>query len=300
MTCLAPLPRKRGFTRSSAPHRERRGPSTRTRGFTLVELVVTLVIASILSIATWTFVSDSVTAMLVTRDHNQLASGARTVIDRLSVELYNAVPNSIRVSSAGQGNQCLEFIPFTHATTYVDAPFSVPARELLVMQGPPGNPLPSGDLVDTYLALYPVASAALYDLDSGAGPIAAVDSVDADPDDAALARITLSNEHLFPGRSPLERVFLARQPVSFCVEGAILNRYSDYGFHPAQCPPLSECLAQGRKGPLANNLVNADLNAFTYTPDSLLRNGIVVFQFRFETKNLTVELRHDLLLRNVP
>lgn len=270
-------------------------------GFTLVELVVTLVVAAILSVGVLNYINDTVRGLMLARTQNQLASEARALLGRLTVELYNSVPNSLRIAPVGNGNQCLEFIPFSHASTYVDAPFSEARDHLDIIATDSSNPLPSGPQADLYAVLYPIEPAPLYDLNAN-GPVSEVTAVDAVPMEPVLARLQLNAMHSFPRRSPLDRVFLASSPVSFCIEGPRLYRYTDYGFSPTQCGPQdSGCpLTSGSKGLLAENLDNADLQAFTYTPGTLQRNGLVLFDLRLRSGDSTLALQHELLLRNVP
>jgi len=274
----------------------------RMRGFTLVELVVTLVVAAILSVGVLSYINDSLRGLVLARTQNQLASEARALLGRLTVELYNAVPNSLRIAPTGNGNQCLEFIPFSHVSTYVEAPFSEADDHIDVIATDASNPLPSGMQVGLHAVLYPIEANPLYDLDAN-GPVALVDEVDAVPGAPELARLQLSTTHSFPRRSPLDRVFLSSTPVSFCIEGKRLYRYAGYGFSPAQCGPAdSGCplMTAGSKGLLAENIDNADLQAFTYTPGTLQRNGLILFDLRLRRGDSTLALQHELLLRNVP
>ena len=66
----------------------------------------------------------------------QLAIDETEVIERLSRELRNAVPNSIRVQSwAGGRAQCLQFTPIVASTVYTDIPVSpeTPSKSLSVI-----------------------------------------------------------------------------------------------------------------------------------------------------------------------
>ena len=79
-----------------------------------MEIVVALVILSIISEVS-----------------NQISSAGRVVIDRLAMELRNAVPESVRVSTARasddaygyKNDQCIEYLPVKAATNYLNPIF---------------------------------------------------------------------------------------------------------------------------------------------------------------------------------
>ncbi|MDC0598551.1 prepilin-type N-terminal cleavage/methylation domain-containing protein, partial [Gammaproteobacteria bacterium] len=94
------------------------------QGFTLIEMVVAILIMSIISIGLVRFILDSTDGYIRTATRNQLSSSGRAVIDRISMEVHNALPNSIRIGSAdAAGNQCLEFVPVRAASSYINPPF---------------------------------------------------------------------------------------------------------------------------------------------------------------------------------
>lgn len=266
-------------------------------------MVVTLVIAGILSALALRFVGNSVQGFMLAGDYGQLAGAGRAVIDRMAYELYNAVPNSVRVTVPdGAGNQCLEFLPFTHASTYLDPPFSEPAYGFDIVAPAPQSPPLS---VASHVAIHPGSADELY-FDAAAGPanpgpIARLDTATANGSRVTLALDTLA-PHVFSRRSPLDRVFLTDGPVSFCIAGRMLYRLSDYAFNATQCTGISGGCEDATVGVLADNLDMADAPepAFTVAAGTLQRNGMVVFNLRFASAAATLPLHHESLLRNVP
>lgn len=274
-----------------------RGPRARSlRGFTLVELVVTIVIVSVLALGISDFIDNSVAGFVTTSGSNQLASAGRTAMDRMGLEIGNALPNSAREAA---NQQCLEFIPLAHATTYLDPGFSSAAQEFDVVNFYPELPTPLPAPV--YAAIYPLDASEAYTLASP-GPLALIDSItDSDSLDGKL-RIHLAAEQLFPRRSPLERLFITNQPVSFCLTGTKLYRYSDYAFQANAMSCAPACLPpaiSGQRSLIADNLAPSP-DAFRVQSPTLQRNGIVLIDLNFSQQGTTIALQNQVLMRNAP
>jgi MSHA biogenesis protein MshO len=268
-------------------------------GFTFVELVVTILVGAIMTTGIIRYIADSVDGFAATSARNKLASSGRTVVDRLALELHNAVPNSIRVSAVSPGgDQCLEFVPFIAATSYLTAPFTGSgAAQFDVIDFNPS--LIVGPGAGLYAVIYPINTQALY-LGGSPGPIALIDEI-SDPNILdGRVRIALDASHRFSRRSPVERVYIAETPVSFCVVGGLLFRYQGYGFLSVQpSPALLPSAAPGR-ALISNRLDSVGVTAFSILEPTLRRNAIVSLEFNFVDLEDTVRLKHEVLIRNVP
>jgi len=178
------------------------------RGFTLVEMIVTIVVSAIIAVGIVDFIGRSVTGLDTTAGRNQLASAGRTAIDRLAMELHNALPNSIRATPAQPGgDQCIEFIPIRAMTSYIDAPVTGPgAATFDVVDFVPSEHGASS----AFAVIYPNDIDELYDGDNGAsgnwpdfpdrGPIQEISSI-ADSSDPDQSTVTLVKSHRFQRRS---------------------------------------------------------------------------------------------------
>jgi len=94
-------------------------------GFTIVEMVLAIVISGVLAIGIVSFIGDSVDSLTTSANRNKIAASGRIALDRMAMEIHNALPNSIRATTATPGgDQCLEFIPVRAATTYINPSFS--------------------------------------------------------------------------------------------------------------------------------------------------------------------------------
>jgi MSHA biogenesis protein MshO len=305
-------------------------------GFTLIELVVVLVVSSILAVGTVAFISRTVEGLDSATNRNKLGSAGRLVLDRIALELHNALPNSIRASSGGE---CLEFIPVRGATTYINPSFSgtgsasfdivnfVEENAVVYPASPPA----------LYAVVYPNSTNRIYDGDNGAvgtwpnfpnrGPIqriAAVNGIVANG--VNLSTVTLdpidpgvSGNHRFRRRSPTERFFVVTQPVSFCVTGDKLYRYTNYGFYRSQStteevagvcplagPTADRCLPDYTSSPdkvLLVDSIAANPGAtpvFTVAAQSLVRNSLVAIELTMNSGADTITLNHEVLSRSVP
>lgn len=316
--------------------------SCKGRGFTIIEMVVSIVIAAIMAMGLVSFIGDSAEGFAASANRNRLASSGRTVIDRVALELHNAVPNSIRVTTAVDGNQCLEMVPFLGATTYLDPSFTGggSSRFEVIDFNPSLRMEDATDLEEenVYAVIYPINTVDLYAGLStpGPGPIVEVgklrDTYDNDPlpppvdictdalgsmvaDLQGRTTVCLADgadvdsdpdDFRFARRSPVQRLYLAANPVSFCVVDDKIYRYENYGFQTAQCDPgTAACLpnnAVDGRDLITDRLDNATmaLQAFALVEPSLRRNAIISLTLNFTDQGDVVTLKHEVLMRNVP
>ncbi|GGG49925.1 MSHA biogenesis protein MshO [Pseudohongiella nitratireducens] len=274
----------------------------RDNGFTLIEIVVTMLISVILALGIVTFISDTVDGVLASGNRNQLTSSGRTVVDRLALELHNAVPNSIRTTAAGAGgDQCIEFIPFEAATNYVDPPFTGSGGdEFEVIDFNPALTYasPAGVLA----VIYPDDTDELY-TGGTPGPRALVDAITDTGGADGKVTVYLDSTHRFSRRSPVDRIYIAMQPVSFCLEDNNLYRYQNYDFQATQCDPdTASCLPTSvpDRQLISDTIDNTGLAAFSILPATLRRNAIISMTLNFTSEGDVVQLKHEVMMRNVP
>ena len=281
-------------------------PANNQRGFTLIEIVITVLVSSIMAVGIVNYIGDSVEGFASSGNRNKLASSGRTVVDRVALELHNSVPNSIRVTTAQPaGDQCMEFMPFVGATSYLDAPFTgsggtefdaIDFNPELLYATPAG----------VYAVVYPINTDVLYEF-GNPGPMALIDEIEdtGGADGIVTVRLDLEapTQHRFNRRSPVNRFYVAQTPVSFCLVGSQLFRYRNYAIQQAQCTPATpSCLptAAPDRALISDNINNGARTAFTLLEPTLRRNAILAMDLNFTSEGDVVSLKHEVLMRNVP
>ncbi len=92
-----------------------------SRGFTLIEMIVVIVISSILSLLIARFIQAPVESFQSQSRRSGLVDSADTALRRMSRDVRNALPNSIRV---GCGGKCIEFLHTLSGGRYRARPIS--------------------------------------------------------------------------------------------------------------------------------------------------------------------------------
>ena len=215
------------------------------RGFTIIEIVITLLVSSILAIGIVGYIGDAVEGFAASSNRNKLATSGRNVVDRIALELHNAVPNSIRVSTAqGTGDQCLEFIPFIGASNYRDAPFTggggtdfeaIDFNPVLTLASP----------ADRHAVIYPINIQDLYDGGSP-GPRALIDEIEDTGGADGLVTVRLDATHRFSRRSQWSGfMWQIGRSVSVLRVGSFFDiRTTDFNRRNARRIPHPVCLKQ--------------------------------------------------------
>lgn len=230
----------------------------RTRGVTLVELVVVIAIMGIIGAAVAVFIRRPVDSYMDASRRAALTDAADTALRRMTRDLRLALPNSVRVDGTGRFVEYIETtgggryraevdsggggdtLDFTAADTSFDvlgtAPTLVAGNQIVVY-----NLYNSGTTSNAYFGDNRAA------LTSIAAPPVAIAST------------------LFPEPSPAKRFHVVSWPVTYGCTGGQLVRYWNYGYnHPAQAaPPVG-----GLSAVLATNVDDATCQ-FIYTTGTL-------------------------------
>ena len=237
------------------------------RGFTLVELVITLIILAILGTLGGAFVALPLEAYSDASRRAALTDHASLALARMERTVRAALPNSLRVP--GGSGTVLELIPVVDAGLYrrdaaggdhldftaADASFDV--------LGPISAANPGTLAVVVYNLSATGGSNNAYGGDNRAGL------------DTLSNTAVLDAAHLFPAPAPSQRFYVVDQPVTYiCPGDGYLWRVSDYGFHNPQPTDLGTApLSNGTAVRLA-----ADVAAcrFGHSPGS--RSALVTLE----------------------
>jgi len=89
---------------------------SKRHGFTLVELIIVIVLLGIISAVLAPVILTNIRAYSDTRSRNELVARGRLSLERLSREIHQAIPNSLRLVTSST----IEFVTTSHGGRYVD------------------------------------------------------------------------------------------------------------------------------------------------------------------------------------
>lgn len=266
----------------------------RSRGFTLIELVMVIVITAVIGTVSVQFIGLSARGAIDTASRQQLANAAAILSAQVSRELRGALPGSIRITGGGR---CIEYIPVALASTYLDLPVDEAQAQFSAVSW-------SSEPMEGRIAVYPLLAANPYDVDqfdsTGVGAVSPMASLAGGPGEVVA---TLSNPHRFPEHSPSRRFFVVDTPRAICAEGTFAYRYRNYGFVSAASDASTTWagLKYPQREVLATPLKPGSLD-FQYTPPTLRRNGVVSFSHTLThpENGESMTLDQEVQIRNVP
>lgn len=168
----------------------------KTRGFTLVELTVVMVIVGIIGVSLAIFFKPTIDSYFDTVRRATLADIADTALRRMSRDIRSAVPNSIRWANSS----CLELLPTSTGGRYRMSPDTVNGNSAALDTS---QSVSSFDVL-SYMSIAPAAgdwvvvnNQSTNDVYAGVNR-AAISSVSTPATTAGLTRITLNSPTYFP------------------------------------------------------------------------------------------------------
>ncbi len=262
------------------------------QGFSLIELVIVIILLAVVSVSMTTLFRDTTENYLQSESRHGMASSARLALERIGREIREALPNSVRVSGS---NDCVEFVPIIAATQYTELPTTSPGTSLTVVEADASNEISGLNTTNLYVMVIPLNTNEVYNSALGhQAPVTGFTKLGGN-----LTQVNI-NSTRFNRQSPQNRIFFVRQPVSFCVTGNNLNRYTDYGFNTSQ-PAIG---AMGAGDLILNKVLLVSngnpVDVFTYDPGTLNRNAILVIDLHLEGRNESINLEHEVHVRNFP
>ena len=280
------------------------------RGFTLVELVVTITLTTIVISFMAMFVAGPVRAYNDQTRRAELVDVAENSLRRIARDIRAALPNSVRVASAG-GAVALEMLNTVDGVRYRDRPPGNPTKRLRFSA--PDNAFNSvGQFsgitrpfssTTHYLSIYNVGvpGANAYELANVITPPGTRIDIDADSI-ADEDNVRMTPAYQFAFASPGQRVYLVDQPVSYVCDPATgtLARYAGYSItaNHADRDSGGELLGAGASATLvADNITSCSV---TYTPGTAQRSGLVTLAMSVSEAGETVSLLHQVHVDNVP
>ncbi len=258
---------------------------SRTRGFTLIELVVVILLLGVMATFTSQFIGTGTQLYADASAREQLMSDVRFGVERLNREVRDALPGTLTVSSDGQ---CVSFWPLVAVSRYVDLPQAAGAAFTFLT--PMSGAVQSAD----YAVVYPVGMSSSTPFGCSAGlcvaRVSSAPTLVTGESNLWSAPLTAIPSGLFGGfaaESPGKRVFFARETVSFCRNNL------------QQLIRTSTVLASGSSSSelMAEHLTQArffqDLQSFNH-------NGELGINLTFSQRGETVLFSHKVEVSNVP
>ncbi|MGF1738454.1 PilW family protein [Photobacterium satsumensis] len=183
-----------------------------SKGFSLMEMVIALVILGIISLAIGSYLQLGAEGYVSTVSRDRVQSQARFALEKMTREIRHAAPNSL----ASTGN-CISFYPIHLAGFTLGK-----ARTVNVELVP---------TIGTEIEWQAVSSDDKLALAAGLGNSAdyaaqsfKISRVDAGPNGSGTVVVNVSTP--LDNRSPANRAYAYGQPVSFCLEANVLRRKS--------------------------------------------------------------------------
>lgn len=279
-------------------------------GFTLIELVITLVLSTIVVGFVAMFISGPVQGFTDQSRRVRLVDAADASLKRIARDIRRSLPNSVRITTVGTVT-ALELLSTVDGGRYRAQPPGTPDQILdfasgdqrFNVLGPFTQIAKPFNEQGYYLAIYNVGvpGANAYELANVITPPGMTISIAADTTPGE-DRVTLSAPFRFAYESPTQRVFLVEGPVTYLCDAVLgtLTRYEDYDIRTNQSDvdTHGELLGEGATASLMANEVTGC--SFDYSPGTAERAGLVSLQIVVSSQGERVSLLSQVHVDNVP
>lgn len=263
--------------------------NSKLKGFTLIELILVILVLAIVSTGIVTFIQYGVQTYQDTAGRDKQISDSRFLIERITRELQDALPNSVRVTDSGN---CIEFVPILASSSYVDIPVlpeaSANTAELVVS----GETFNS---VGTKLVVYPLATGEVYvNSDAITGKVFSVTGYSTPPVNNVVTA-TLHSNVRFDEDSPTQRYFIIKDSVAYCWDSSgDIRRFQGHSLTAGPQTGTGVLMAERVvKLPGGNDI-------FTFDGDNLLRNAIVLIDITMAYSDENLRIVKEVNVPNVP
>ncbi len=261
-------------------------------GFSLLELIIVIVLIGIMAVSLGNLTTSTVYSYVDAKDRNRLSQSAKWLSEKISREVREALPQSVRAGSNGNFH-CLEFLPINNSSSYLNFPASGSVTSFNAV----GYNLLNSNA--TLIAIMPIDANSVYNSSGTLGIVNNIQTFVGDPNQVV---ITLNAATTFSQRSPQQRFYLLNNPVSYCLNNnsGQMFRYDNYNLNPSQQFPPSG-------GDLIGENLSATSTVFNYSSNTLSRSGLL--QINLHTQNRSRSLTgnqesfdvfHEVHIRNVP
>lgn len=279
------------------------------RGFTLIELVVTITVASVAVAFMAMFVVLPMSAYTAQTRRAALTDAADSAMRLMARDLRSALPNSVRIGGGGSVT-ALELLATADGARYEDdGALANPALwlDFTAADGAFATTVPFSQITlpfsstSYYLAIYNIGipGANAYTLANVITPAGTQINIGAGSS-ANQQLVTLNPPFQFSYGSPGKRVYLVSGPVSYLCDtsAGTLTRYFGYSIASTQPATAAALSAAGATA----SLVAANVAAcqFTFAPGTSARSALVTMTLQIAQSGESVQLLDQVPLWNAP
>lgn len=221
-----------------------------SKGFTLLEMVIALVILGIISLAIGSYLQLGAQGYTSTIQREQTQGLARFAIEKMTREIRHAAPNSVRTEVIAN-NRCLSFYPVRLSGFYLDKPSGNSLGFIATGAEERWKAITADDGIAMAVGY---GSQQQYDAQNSIQVIT-------EADDVLLATLARS----ITTASPANRLYAYREKVSYCLQGDKLYRLVDDAL-PSMQNAIAENIAGAEftsegAGINSNGMVHISLSA---------------------------------------
>jgi MSHA biogenesis protein MshO len=287
----------------------RRDIARNVSGFTIVELVVTIVIIGILASMGGMFISRPMEGYVDLKRRAELVDQAEMSLRRMQRDIRAALPNSIRVfdfDSEGKAKS-IEMLHVVDGGRYRRLPDDDGNDQILSFTEDDNSFEVLGGLqhfsdIDTENAFV-----VIYNLTSDGDTANAYAK---DEDEPNIKEITDYDSGIltfdadgktFPLQSPYQRFFIVDKAISYKIEGnpTVGYRLWRYSYVDFDTTPGQPSAAVDYEKSLVCRLVDSD-SEFSYSTATSTRSGLVTMRLTLEDKEERISLLHQVHVDNAP
>lgn len=268
------------------------------RGFTLIELILVIIILGIVGVGIGSVVRQGTQLYVDTTERDRLISESRFVIERMSRELRQALPNSVRTAETARA-QCVEFVPVQWSGFYWQIPLAPDAAQNSMQI------LDAIGISDQYdarqvgahsVVVYATNQQQIYTDNQRRLPLSRL--TDPDVNDGRQTLMFTAAQRFVSG-SPSRRYYIVSTPVSYCVSAGQIRRFANYGFRAAASVNgmgAGALMAQH----VANDFSNPGERVFSVRQAILSRNALVNSLLLFKLGGEKAEFSQEVQIANTP
>lgn len=250
----------------------------KSHGFTLIEMIVSMIILGIISIGLINFGVLGGQTYVDVRNRDEMLNQARFALERINRDVRHAVPMSLREESNGA---CIEFVPIVFSSEFNSTDISLGANEL-----PFSRELHAEEITiiqeactntTCYMTIYPLS-----------------------PDDIYLPNLT---DRTFTYSSVTTSELVLQELINSSIS-TVTNRFYIYSSEAiSYCFDSSNRLLRGRfdisnpTSPIVNvpvaSYISSTESSFEYDPTGYRQNGLLEIQLTVEKRGESLEFYHN-------